>query len=601
MKPSSRASRGCMPCRQRKIKCDQSRPYCQMCIKRSKQCHGYRDEADLMFLDQTETIARRVGQSSKVEQGRNPPNAMTGTSSQNQVPNGFLVPASTWTPTENSALVPSGPGLLESLENPNVSRIQLDIPSSEQALSLFFHQYVGLSDSETPGMNEFLPQFYDQSLPNSCLRHCVAATAYASLANQSKSPAINHKAWESYGRALASVNAALADPVESLKDETLSALFILSMFENISAQQLHIFGIHGSGMDRLLQYRGPERLVNRPRISKAVSDYLQIRNLSLGRRPPEHEILFFRQSNYPLAYRMAQLNISRICCVRADAEGLLAEINGTPPGDGDGLLQRKYDALIALVAEMRTVHDDHFLWTQHAPESWTHISVVNPIPSTLQSPPEIIHTYYNLWTSNFWNLIRSSSILLHLSLLKCLNALSSVPEKLPNRDTLVLEAETTIQTMIRDISATIPFVMANIDREGNPISGPSTGTIFGHSMAQLWLLWHFHIVLVSGRFSPQQERVLRTAIWKIGHEKGIAQALLGSRFKAGRVVECMCTVSKYLCTSGIGKRLTRAVIPAILAEKNPTTMHPISKTKIKRTPTPKPLPISVSDMEIQKR
>ena len=110
------------------------------------------------------------------------------------------------------------------------SAIQLDIPSSEQSLSLFFNQYVSPGDDEIPGMNDFLPLFYQQAPPFSCLKLCVAATAYASLANQSNSTAIGNKTWEAYGTALSSVNIALADSIESLKDETLCALFILDFF-----------------------------------------------------------------------------------------------------------------------------------------------------------------------------------------------------------------------------------------------------------------------------------------------------------------------------------------------------------------------------------
>jgi hypothetical protein len=167
----------------------------------------------------------------------------------------------------------------------------MEIPQSEQYLSFLFHQYITGGNNEIPGMNYFLPLFYQQAQPHSCLKYCITPTAYASLANQSKSMAIGLKAWEFYETAISPVNAALADLVESLKNETLCTLFILGMFETIRGQQLHIFEVHASGMEHMLHFRDPQRLAspNGQRISKAVCAYLQIRNLSLGKRPPPEE------------------------------------------------------------------------------------------------------------------------------------------------------------------------------------------------------------------------------------------------------------------------------------------------------------------------
>jgi len=413
-----------------------------MCVKRSKRCFGYREETDLMWRNETETVVRKIGQISKVGQARGVADPLTHTTGTNHRSDELLLPAETWTPTKNSASLSSRP--LDSPGLPSISRSQLDIPDSEQSLSLFFHQYVGLSDGVTPGMNAFLPLFYQQAQPDSCLKHCVAATAYASLANQSKSTATSRKAWESYGKALLSVNAALSDPVESLTDETLSALFVLGMFENISGQELHIFGAHGSGMDRLLHFRGPQRQKspNGQRISKAVCDFLQIRNLSLERRPPPHENVFFGDPNFSIQHRTAMLSISSICRVRADTAILLTEVGNTSLDDSDASLQRKCDTLTALVAEMQAINNDHWSWSQNAPESWRYASIISSA-----APDGTVHVYYNLWMANFWNWARSSCILLQTSMLKCLKTLSSVSETPLSHDSLMQNAQTTIKTM----------------------------------------------------------------------------------------------------------------------------------------------------------
>ncbi|KAE9370036.1 hypothetical protein N431DRAFT_546040 [Stipitochalara longipes BDJ] len=521
MELSTRASRGCMPCRKRKIRCDQSRPHCQMCVKRSKHCYGYREEADLRFLDQTESTQRKLRQTSNVDHSKDLSTFLTRSTSASQSPDNPLIPARTRTPSENSVLVtPRSPNYLI---NPSISGIQLDIPSSEQSLSLFFHQYVSPGDDEIPGMNDFLPLFYQQAPASSCLKLCVAATAHASLANQSNSTALGLKAWEAYGTALSS----------SLKDETLSALFILGMFENISGQQLNIFGVHGCGMDRLLNVRGPQSFASTKGqlISKAVCAYLQIRNLSLGRRPPPHEEAWLAALNYryPTPYRRFMLSVSRICHARSDAEGLLSSIEKYFGDGNDGSLQGYCSALTDIIAEMQIIEANHWSWAQDASDSWAYISVNGPNSNTAlgASSDNLVHIYHSLWMANIWNWNRSSCILLQCSLLKCLEKSSVIFGRLPDHDSLEANARMTIQTMIRDICASIPFIMCDINSEGEAIISQQTTTPVGQNMAQLWLLWHFHTVLRSGHLLPQQLKLIKDTIPRIGHGKGIRQALQG--------------------------------------------------------------------------
>ena len=384
-----------------------------------------------MFRDETGTTIRKLGRRPKAGQDTGLLHLFTRATGTNQKLNEVQSMSETPKASKVYALLAAKPSI--SLE------IQMDIPCSEQSLSLFFHQYVAQGDGEIPGMNEFLPLYYQEAQPNSCMKHCVAATAYASLANQSKSVTVGRKAWEFYGTALSSVNAALADPVESVKDETLAALFILSMFENISGQQLHIFGIHGSGMDRLLHFRGPPSLAttNGKRIVKAVCSYLQIRNLSMGRRPSPQEDFWIKNLDFPVPYRRAMLSTSRICHIMADAEDLLFEINSDSSDRNDASLGIRFGALTGIIAEMRAIQNDHWLWSQDAPDSWGYVNS----SSTGVEPDNVVHIYRNLGIANHWNWTRSSCILLQSSLLRCLAKLSSISNNPHTYDSLETDAQ----------------------------------------------------------------------------------------------------------------------------------------------------------------
>jgi hypothetical protein len=136
-----------------------------------------------MFHDQIESTVRRLGQMSKTDQDVGHSNLLTGPASRNQFPYELSLLAGPRTSNKSPTLIPAGRP--NSPEISSISRVKMDVPCSEQALSLFFHQYVSQGNGETPGFNDFLPLFYQQAHSNSCLKHCVAATAYASLANQS--------------------------------------------------------------------------------------------------------------------------------------------------------------------------------------------------------------------------------------------------------------------------------------------------------------------------------------------------------------------------------------------------------------------------------
>ncbi|KAK3391599.1 hypothetical protein B0T20DRAFT_331477, partial [Sordaria brevicollis] len=53
-------SKGCQVCRTRRIKCDETKPTCNQCLKARRQCPGYKDDFDLVFRNVTKATERRV-------------------------------------------------------------------------------------------------------------------------------------------------------------------------------------------------------------------------------------------------------------------------------------------------------------------------------------------------------------------------------------------------------------------------------------------------------------------------------------------------------------------------------------------------------------
>ncbi|KAF2646590.1 hypothetical protein P280DRAFT_14491 [Massarina eburnea CBS 473.64] len=57
---SGKLSKGCLPCRQKRTKCDLLLPSCTQCIRKNRICTGYRKEQDLVFRNETAAIVQKT-------------------------------------------------------------------------------------------------------------------------------------------------------------------------------------------------------------------------------------------------------------------------------------------------------------------------------------------------------------------------------------------------------------------------------------------------------------------------------------------------------------------------------------------------------------
>lgn len=103
----------------------------------------------------------------------------------------------------------------------------------DESLCYFVHQHIipPSPDLPFPGHLDFLPDLYIRSDEDSCIRPAMQATAYLSLSYFSKSTLLHIKARGAYLAALNSVNRAMHSEESVGRDETLSAVMLLSLFE----------------------------------------------------------------------------------------------------------------------------------------------------------------------------------------------------------------------------------------------------------------------------------------------------------------------------------------------------------------------------------
>lgn len=239
----SRLSRGCLRCRQRRVKCDEGRPACQRCIKRDEICEGYRDEASIVFRYETDKVIARADTaataSSSTTPSRRPRRKSWSTSDE-----------SDWTWTSTALADPSDFTEEEAASlnlhglHPWVKTTPSHLrPSPEdEVVNRFMDKYVLYPCNETssPGFLEHLPSlFKDVNVEGRfALRWAVRAAAYADLSKAQDSDFLAKKAFHCYGMSLSALGESLSAKGKVPDDYDLMTAVMLDMFEVCLGNQL---------------------------------------------------------------------------------------------------------------------------------------------------------------------------------------------------------------------------------------------------------------------------------------------------------------------------------------------------------------------------
>ncbi|KAH8898489.1 hypothetical protein GQ53DRAFT_636853, partial [Thozetella sp. PMI_491] len=118
-----RSRSGCLPCRQRHTKCDETKPHCRTCIRLNIACPGY--ATSFVFRDDTEAVSRRSAAIDDDDTGRVAENANGEIIAGEQVEDEYMTPSSST--NAGSTLVPGSlaPELLSTVS---------EQPSSDSAI-----------------------------------------------------------------------------------------------------------------------------------------------------------------------------------------------------------------------------------------------------------------------------------------------------------------------------------------------------------------------------------------------------------------------------------------------------------------------------------
>ena len=220
----NRPSTGCKKCRERHIRCDETKPACKRCLTRGHVCPGYRDHCGLIFKDVSRSVFDRQSRRATRDSLQRPHPALNKTS----------VPA------------------------------RLEIDPQTACICFFFRTYILTLDrnsSTSRGHFDHLVPLYCTAAPSSPLTLATSAMASRAMCLYYKQG--QDSVWHTRSEMAASqaIRAAIADPVKSRRDDTLLAVLCLDYAEHLpgrAAGSKAASRAHVDGAIALIRHREPD-------------------------------------------------------------------------------------------------------------------------------------------------------------------------------------------------------------------------------------------------------------------------------------------------------------------------------------------------------
>ncbi|ATY63872.1 Fungal transcriptional regulatory protein [Cordyceps militaris CM01] len=389
-------SRGCYLCRSRKIKCDETKPFCNRCRKSKRQCPGYPVI--------TKAHSRPYPDSRKsVREGTEKSSGSSSSDEEEHFANRWMVYAADRVATASHSVDST-----------------IKIPLHDAASCHFLSNWVLLSPQGTNrGFFEFLLPIQKKATSGSPFHLAFKACSLSSLTQQGLDPAIERQASSYYVKALAATSDALSRPSVATSDSTLATVMLLSLYEIQCASVHGVEGwaAHTSGSMQLMNSRSWKKLNTDlgMGIFVAVRVNLILLGLLQGKPPPTGSD-WWGKGTFKDRYALVGLHLSTITSELRHQLDKLLDLDCATLDDFDQLsnLMRKFQALEAQCRNWPETLPDYFkfsvaAWISHRP----------PDPAKAEALLGPIHSYRGPWVGAIWNMVRTSRIILINSILRC--------------------------------------------------------------------------------------------------------------------------------------------------------------------------------------
>ncbi|PVH95520.1 hypothetical protein DM02DRAFT_600726 [Periconia macrospinosa] len=463
-----RPSKGCDPCRAKKVKCDEGKPNCIRCTKSGHECK-YRDQADLLFRNQTAFAAQKAEESwrkrsrshqrtssESVASGRStPPTRRSSSIHSSRNSPSRIVEESPVSLTSFNGLSSrnSPPRIVEessvslaSFNGLSIAPMLYDL--RRLAYERFIYDFVipetpNLSkDEPSDAMWDFIPYLYEKAGPGSCLVATIDAVSYANFANRCNAPHAIPLAEECATKSIKLLQATVADTTLASSNETLCAVYLmamLGMFLLNPQTTAGTFQAHNRGAKALIQLRSLEEFHadhHSSRLFELIVWQLLLGALHFGAMPPipTAVILATQECSKPLfSSASAGLLLLLHRVAELHAKWHQTKHSSNPPMSRADLCEYLQTAL--------QLDADLHLWETTVPRGWRSQMESNTAQARAtydpkwrelflnsRGSPREIHTQGNLRRCWMWIFYRTTRTVVLRDLLEILNWMFKLPQ-----------------------------------------------------------------------------------------------------------------------------------------------------------------------------
>ncbi|PGH31932.1 hypothetical protein GX50_05260 [[Emmonsia] crescens] len=524
-------SRGCRTCKQRRVKCDETRPICNRCRKADLTCDNVED-SNFIFLSENEfVVGRRNRPRGPNVSARVVSHAGDGGQNSSSSKKAGSRPGS----SENA-----GQALQRRHPEPRSSISQtLGIPIDEQALNYYYRHYLE--------MEHFLPDIADSHLkyvvasrcftePQSILSLAIFAVSHATFGRARKSHTSLTAGGKQYSKALVKTNLALQNASHATDDEVLLAIMLLSFYENsvmgkqtspdpnhaIQAWASRSFAHHDGALAVLnLRRQARQRTSSALALDKLVRRQL-LKSLLLRSMPlPPWLEDGFEYGEHGFALELDNCLVE-VAKVRHRKKRVFADFLNNSPSD----VCDKEAILQSLLEEAHTLDGTLFSWTDNLSlENWYSTHTVKDHGHAKNHSRvfgSTVHIYPTVGHAGVWNRYRALRLAVNDIILQTLSTLDGLANHDGTTESLAEASKLTILHLSDDLCASVPYMLGLVE----------TGCAIGHdaiiiadtpasskrtvnATTAAFLCWPLAMAAMVSAIPEQHERYLKNCLLEV--------------------------------------------------------------------------------------
>ncbi|KAI3399983.1 hypothetical protein diail_5139 [Diaporthe ilicicola] len=537
---TGKPSGGCKLCRARRIKCDETKPFCLKCQKSKRQCPGYRDPFDGKIRDETQSTIRKFKRTRIVIEKEQVlgDQALIEAAKDDEEDEGENIKANVaewkcgfFEGRRGSESGNSSASMASSTSSASWETVHEDFfaslvtPVEQQATCYLLSDYVLVSEMPggRRGYYKFAYKILTRGDPSRCLVSAFKAVSFVALASRPNSHHLMIEAESHYSKALREVNKAIQDPAQVKSDQTLGAVLLLAFYETLAStrERLDEYVNHIKGAAQLVRMRGSRQHdtdEGAEMFAMTRNQFLAIRSMSPATEREDYSWLMRQQCGEPYVSRVATLTIA--CSeIRMKTDRLLSGGHRDP---------RKIQSVLELLRAAQAMQKKLLSLDQPQNAVW---SVSTVIRDSLRShdktedPPGEVYTFHNLYTAMIYTIIWCSHLFLTTCIFRCMAWLVA-PDDWRSGEDYEAAVKATKQR-IADIVAAVPYCCSwnghDVEYSDFPV-GVSTSASPVKGVAGLVIYRPAFTAMVSDYATLEQKRYLHGRIKFLADIVGIKQA-----------------------------------------------------------------------------